>query len=165
MITQSLCDARNSSSPPGADEFLPVLIFVVVKTNVSDLISSLSYICSYRNPELFLGKANYFLTQIYSAVTFIESINQSSLFIDPVDYRIWMGKEIDKNTKKIDPKQQKKIEKENEWIDQMDRMPTLTFCETEFDDLIVTDLPVLLEQYQALRARVVFEIKKQSDKV
>jgi transcriptional regulator with XRE-family HTH domain len=69
------------------DEILSLLIFVILKTNPKKLISNILYIVRYANPSFFsIGIYEYALTSIWSSVTFIESISQTSLTIDSEEY-------------------------------------------------------------------------------
>jgi len=69
------------------DELLSLLIFVILKTNPKKLISNVLYIIRYANPNFFsIGIYEYSLTCMWSAVTFIEKISQTSLTIDSEEY-------------------------------------------------------------------------------
>jgi len=66
--------------PSGADDFLPVLIFVVICANVPNLHHELAFVYAFA-PMLLVtkGEEAYYLTQLSCAVTFATSVTSSSL--------------------------------------------------------------------------------------
>lgn len=96
----------------GADDFLPILIFVTIHANPPKLASNLEYIQRYRMQSRMMAEAAYFFTQMvrlmcrtticcvltrnrpphqpptwqYSAASFVETINANSLTIDPDEF-------------------------------------------------------------------------------
>ncbi|KAF3789983.1 Vacuolar sorting-associated protein 9A [Nymphaea thermarum] len=75
-----------NENPPGADEFLPVLIYVTIKANPPQLHSNLLYIQRYRRQSRLVSEAAYFYTNMLSAESFISSINAQSLSMDEVEF-------------------------------------------------------------------------------
>lgn len=57
-------DDQNALSAPGADDFLPLLIWVVLHCYVPKLVSNCEYIQSYHNPVHLRGKAGYCLVNL-----------------------------------------------------------------------------------------------------
>lgn len=78
--------AANSSDAKGADDFLPILIYVVIHANPPQLASNLEFVQRYRMVSRMVSEAAYFFTQLYSAASFIETINANSLSIDPDEF-------------------------------------------------------------------------------
>ncbi|KAL0040776.1 hypothetical protein WJX79_005242 [Trebouxia sp. C0005] len=70
----------------GADDFLPVLIYVVIHANPPQLASNLEYIQRFRMHSRMVSESAYFFTQLYSAASFIETINSSSLTMDSDEF-------------------------------------------------------------------------------
>jgi len=70
---------RHFKIEENADAFLPILIFVVLKTNPDNLISNIEYINRFRNPEKLRSEAGYYLSSVMGAVSFIETMDHSSL--------------------------------------------------------------------------------------
>lgn len=94
VISQLLNDARADADEklPGADEFLPALIYVVLKANPENLRSNLEYIDCFRNPDKMLSEPGYWYTNLYSAVTFVENATYESLTITKGDFEAGMAK-------------------------------------------------------------------------
>lgn len=89
VINNLLLNASISSNdnPPGADEFLPVLIYVTIKANPPQLHSNLLYIQRYRRQSRLVSEAAYFFTNILSAESFIWNIDAGALSMDELEYQ------------------------------------------------------------------------------
>ncbi|BFG40443.1 hypothetical protein CerSpe_267170 [Prunus speciosa] len=70
----------------GADDFLPVLIYVMIKANPPQLHSNLKFIQLYRRQTKLVSEAAYYLTNLVSAKTFIFELNSKSLSIDEIEF-------------------------------------------------------------------------------
>eukprot|EP00850_Spirogloea_muscicola_P020901 SM000230S07337 [mRNA] locus=s230:66536:71018:- [translate_table: standard] len=82
----------SDGNPPGADDFLPVLIFIVIKANPPQLQSNLLYIQRYRHHSRMVSEASYFYTNLVSAVSFVMNLSPTSLSMDPGEYaRLMQG--------------------------------------------------------------------------
>lgn len=92
VINNLLLNASIASNedPPGADEFLPVLIYVTLKANPPQLHSNLLYILRYRRQSRMVAEAAYFFTNILSAESFISNINAESLSMDEREFEMNM---------------------------------------------------------------------------
>ncbi|OAY65566.1 Vacuolar protein sorting-associated protein 9A, partial [Ananas comosus] len=77
----------SDENPPGADEFLPVLIYVTIKANPPQLHSNLLYIQRYRRKSRLVSEAAYFFTNILSAETFIWNIDAQALSMDEIEFQ------------------------------------------------------------------------------
>ncbi|KAM3229628.1 hypothetical protein ACQJBY_060450 [Aegilops geniculata] len=89
VINNLLMNASHMShdNPPGADEFLPVLIYVTIKANPPQLHSNLLYIQRYRCQSRLVSEAQYFFTNLLSAESFIWNIEAESLSMDERDFQ------------------------------------------------------------------------------
>jgi len=75
-----------NGSPAGADEFLPLLILIVLRANPPRLHSNIKFISRFRNPSKLMTETGYYFTQFESAVAFLETLDASSLKIDPEEF-------------------------------------------------------------------------------
>jgi len=77
----------SDKEPFSSDKLLPLLIFVILKTNPKKLVSNVQYIVRYVNPNLLsIGLYEYSLTSIWGSITYIEKMTQTSLTITSEEY-------------------------------------------------------------------------------
>ena len=88
LLTEASEDV--GATPPGADQFLPALIYVVLKSNPPNLFSNLDYIDRFRNPTKMISEPGYWYTNLYSAVTFLENVEHGSLTITEEEFAAGM---------------------------------------------------------------------------
>ncbi|KAK6132394.1 hypothetical protein DH2020_033833 [Rehmannia glutinosa] len=88
VISNLLINASLASNEdhPGADEFLPVLIYVTIKTNPPRLHSNLSYIQRFRRQTYLVAEAAYFFTNMLSVESFIMNIDAKALSMDETEF-------------------------------------------------------------------------------
>eukprot|EP01122_Echinamoeba_exundans_P006543 TRINITY_DN1864_c0_g1_i2.p1 TRINITY_DN1864_c0_g1~~TRINITY_DN1864_c0_g1_i2.p1 ORF type:complete len:429 (-),score=103.88 TRINITY_DN1864_c0_g1_i2:168-1454(-) len=86
LIYGILNKASASGHPAGADDFLPLLIYVVLRANPPQMHSNLQYILKFRNPSKMISEAGYYFTHLESTIDFIEHLDASKLTIDPQDF-------------------------------------------------------------------------------
>ncbi|XP_053330225.1 GTPase-activating protein and VPS9 domain-containing protein 1 isoform X5 [Spea bombifrons] len=70
----NLLSLANEYSVPGADDFVPVLVFVLIKANPSCLLSTVQYINNFYANRLS-GEESYWWMQFTAAVEFIKTID------------------------------------------------------------------------------------------
>ncbi|KAL9278918.1 putative VPS9 domain, RABX5, catalytic core helical domain-containing protein [Arabidopsis thaliana] len=87
LLNASIASNQNA---PGADQFLPVLIYVTIKANPPQFHSNLLYIQRYRRQSKLVGEAGYLFTNILSAESFISNIDAKSLSMDEADFETKM---------------------------------------------------------------------------
>ncbi|KDP32736.1 hypothetical protein JCGZ_12028 [Jatropha curcas] len=88
VINNLLLNASIASNenPPGADEFLPVLIYVTIKANPPQLHSNLLYIQRYRRQSRLVAEAAYFFTNMLSAESFVSNIDAKSISMEETEF-------------------------------------------------------------------------------
>ncbi|XP_041370406.1 GTPase-activating protein and VPS9 domain-containing protein 1-like [Gigantopelta aegis] len=76
MTIMNLLSMANEKSVPAADDFMPVLIFVIIKANPPCLLSTIQYVNSFYENRLG-GEEQYWWMQFASAVEFIKTMDYS----------------------------------------------------------------------------------------
>ena len=70
----NLLSMANDKSVPAADEFMPVLIFVIIKANPACLLSTVQYVNSFYGNRL-QGEEHYWWMQFSSVVEYIKTMD------------------------------------------------------------------------------------------
>ncbi|KAJ0063064.1 hypothetical protein NL108_010962, partial [Boleophthalmus pectinirostris] len=72
-------DSMSVSSPGkshGADDFLPVMMYVLARSNLSHLQLDVEYMMELMDPALTLGEGSYYLTTTYGALEHMKTFDQ-----------------------------------------------------------------------------------------
>ncbi|KAK6203259.1 uncharacterized protein RJT21DRAFT_25849 [Scheffersomyces amazonensis] len=76
-----------SKQETNADEFIPLLILVLIKAKTNNLISNINYIENFRGQEwLIHGETSYYLSSIQGAIGFIQNLNVKDLTVEQDEY-------------------------------------------------------------------------------
>jgi len=84
----NLARAENSSrkgtseSRAGADDFLPIFIYVVLHADVPRLHSNCDYVEAFHNPTALMSKAGYCFVNLRSAIEFLLTVEASQINMD-----------------------------------------------------------------------------------
>lgn len=79
LLTESVEERGGKDKGVGADEFLPALIYTVIKACPPRLYSSLRYIGEFRAPSKLMSEQGYFYTNVLSAVAFSKRVKPEQL--------------------------------------------------------------------------------------
>jgi hypothetical protein len=63
-----------AAAPGGADDLLPVLIYVTIKAQVPQLHSNLQYVLRFRMEHRLRSEAAYYFTNLVSAAYFLRTV-------------------------------------------------------------------------------------------
>ena len=69
----NLLSMANDKGIPAADDFMPVLTFVIIKANPANILSTIQYVNSFYGKRLS-GEEEYWWTQFVSSVEFIKTM-------------------------------------------------------------------------------------------
>ncbi|KAL7627864.1 hypothetical protein AAE478_002059 [Parahypoxylon ruwenzoriense] len=77
---------KHNKSDSSADSFMPLLIYVVLRSNPDHLVSNVQYILRFRNQEKLAGEAGYYLSSLMGAIQFIENMDRTTLTISDEEF-------------------------------------------------------------------------------
>ncbi|XP_027333807.1 vacuolar protein sorting-associated protein 9A-like [Abrus precatorius] len=169
VINNLLLNAAVSEHvPAGADDFLPVLIYVTIKANPPKLHSNLKFIKLYRRQAKLFSEAEYYFTNLVSAKTFIADLNAKSLSMDDIIFEENMqaAKLTNKVTNELSSTCQmsqhgncscsKKIRRkldDTEVFQVVQDGSNYPYMEAKSEELAIEDVDMLLSQYKDLVAK------------
>jgi len=78
--------AMESFRPLSADDFLPLLIYAVIKAHAPRLHSNVEFIAAFRHPSRLVLEDAYFLTALQSAVAFVRVAGPKVLEVTPQEF-------------------------------------------------------------------------------
>lgn len=68
-----------SDSPSGADDFLPIFIWIVLRSHIPKLYSNCEYIQAFHSPRRLMGKSGYCFVNLRSALEFVMNLDCDSV--------------------------------------------------------------------------------------
>lgn len=77
----------NDRTLSGADEFLPILIYVTIKANPPQLHSNLKFVQLFRRETKLISEVEYYLTNLISAKMFIIDVSAHSLSMEESEFQ------------------------------------------------------------------------------
>nr|XP_033808936.1 ras and Rab interactor 3 isoform X2 [Geotrypetes seraphini] len=75
LIYESM-STGNPGKPYGADDFLPVLMYVLAHCDLTELLVDVEYMMELMDPSLQLGEGSYYLTTTYGALEHIKNYDR-----------------------------------------------------------------------------------------
>ncbi|KAL1586882.1 hypothetical protein WHR41_04112 [Cladosporium halotolerans] len=78
--------SSSSKADQSADAFVPLLIYTVLRAAPEHLVSNVQYIWRFRNQDKLGGEAGYYMSSLTGVVTFIESLDRTSLTVSDEDF-------------------------------------------------------------------------------
>ncbi|NWS98392.1 RIN3 protein, partial [Mionectes macconnelli] len=66
----------NPGKPYGADDFLPVLMYVLARSNLTEVLLNVEYMMELMDPALHLGEGSYYLTTTYGVLEHIKNYDK-----------------------------------------------------------------------------------------
>uniref|UniRef100_A0A8C0I853 Ras and Rab interactor 3 n=1 Tax=Bubo bubo TaxID=30461 RepID=A0A8C0I853_BUBBB len=69
----------NPGKPYGADDFLPVLMYVLARSNLTEVLLNVEYMMELMDPALQLGEGSYYLTTTYGALEHIKNYDKITI--------------------------------------------------------------------------------------
>jgi len=82
----SIQSGGEGESACGADDFLPVFIWVVLRCHVPKLYSNCEYIQAFHNPARLMGKSGYCFVNLLSALEFVSTLDADSVSMPARDF-------------------------------------------------------------------------------
>ncbi|XP_062520379.1 uncharacterized protein LOC134195377 [Corticium candelabrum] len=70
---------EDSDEPVGADIFMDIWCYIVIKANIQDLATTLAFISDYCNPTVIQGQAGYFLSSLQLAAQYVMALSDDNL--------------------------------------------------------------------------------------
>ncbi|KAJ3433099.1 rab gdp/gtp exchange factor [Anaeramoeba flamelloides] len=97
----------------GADDFIPTFIYILIYSNIPNLILNVEYIKKFRSSEkLSMTENGFYFTTIASGIKYLENIKETSLTIDPLTFHHKINQK-NHNHNNYDIKQRIKMEIQN----------------------------------------------------
>jgi hypothetical protein len=82
LASKKMSNGKEDGSTCGADDFLPLFIWVVLRAQVPLLFANCDYIEAYLNPNRLMGKDGYCLMNLRSALMFIKDLSAEGVTME-----------------------------------------------------------------------------------
>uniref|UniRef100_A0A7N0SVR1 VPS9 domain-containing protein n=1 Tax=Kalanchoe fedtschenkoi TaxID=63787 RepID=A0A7N0SVR1_KALFE len=129
----------------GADDFLPVLIYITIKANPPQLHSNLKFIQLYRRQSKLISEEAYYFTNLLSAKSFIFDLDAKSLSMDKLEFEERM--EAAKASHQAAPVEPNAALISHH-LTNIRGPPSYPFMDAQAEELTVRDVETLLSLYK-----------------
>ncbi|RKP05817.1 hypothetical protein THASP1DRAFT_32353 [Thamnocephalis sphaerospora] len=72
-----------SSTSSNADSIFPLLIYIIIRTNIPHIVSNARYMQRYRHQSELRSKHAYCLTNLFAVISFLETVDMRTLGLAP----------------------------------------------------------------------------------
>eukprot|EP01026_Neomeris_dumetosa_P023084 TRINITY_DN1981_c0_g1_i7.p1 TRINITY_DN1981_c0_g1~~TRINITY_DN1981_c0_g1_i7.p1 ORF type:complete len:570 (-),score=65.38 TRINITY_DN1981_c0_g1_i7:510-2219(-) len=86
VINKILDEGSKKGETHGADGFLPLLNFVVVMVNPTNLVSNVTYVQKFRGQQRISSEESYYLTNLEAIVDWSETLQPSMISMDKQEF-------------------------------------------------------------------------------
>ncbi|KAL8738198.1 MAG: hypothetical protein Q9181_000969 [Wetmoreana brouardii] len=100
--------STSKSADTSADSFVPLLIYVVLRSNPEHLVSNIQYILRFRNQDKLGGEAGYYLSSLMGAIQFIENLDRTSLTISDEEFEKKVEESVSEIAERHEDKEEEK---------------------------------------------------------
>ena len=108
---------KNSNKLTGADDFLPTLIYTVMRAKPQNAACDLSFIRDLRAPRRLRGMEEYYFTAYESAIHFVENLEKSQLKMDKDEFERLVTENEERYTKETSEHESRSLDTNKENIE------------------------------------------------
>ncbi|ODQ78090.1 hypothetical protein BABINDRAFT_40303, partial [Babjeviella inositovora NRRL Y-12698] len=107
---------KQTSTEGSADSFIPVLIYIILKSKIPHFVSNINYIERFRDGKHLSGENAYYLSSLQGAVNFIETLDKDGLTVSEEEFDLhfaeYLQREEDELAAKEQEERRRKLEAE-----------------------------------------------------
>ena len=86
ILSEGLFMFSNRKEPPGADDCLPLFIYMILSSRLQRLHSNMNFINLFCNPNKMMAQFGYSFVQFNAAVQFIELMDEQTINMNKLEY-------------------------------------------------------------------------------
>eukprot|EP00931_Biecheleriopsis_adriatica_P047792 TRINITY_DN2757_c0_g1_i1.p1 TRINITY_DN2757_c0_g1~~TRINITY_DN2757_c0_g1_i1.p1 ORF type:complete len:443 (+),score=125.88 TRINITY_DN2757_c0_g1_i1:10-1338(+) len=167
VLKRAIVESGSAGRPLSADDFLPLLIFVVIMANPPRIQSNLEYVAAFRHPSRLIAEDAYFLTSLQSAVAFVKDAGHKALDVSEEDFSrlcqesLAAKASVSQTATAAAKGQELSAEVRQLLSERLAALPMRFEGVMSVRNLRVGDVPSLLEEYQAM-AKLLREVQNET---
>ena len=89
IITEILVRFSSRKEAPGADDSLPIFIYIILRACPPTIYTNLNFIVSFRHPSKMLSQAGYCCTQAHLSARFIQELDAQVIGLDQNEFEMY----------------------------------------------------------------------------